>query len=323
MSSLTVSPTEIQFSLNNVTQFKVYMIYQDVYLEIGPSYKLGIGKTTPTEDVHIGGNMHLNNPKNITYNSGFKITVNDSPLAFVPIGTVVIWPVPNNATVIDSMTEESISYAGTSFLSLPRGWIYCEGQFLTKSDFPILYAMIGNNYGESGIYFRVPDYRGLAHGNAPAPGIVNRDTNVPSQNMYGSYARPVSIGTIDNASINLGHLPQHRHYGTSTEANGSKTHNHSQSIPGLSLTDRPRGGDPDPRQAINFGFASPISVAQAWFGTGPSPYPGPYEVTTSSTSIRHNHNNISGTSMIRTQTYNPSINLEQPFICLRYIIRIF
>ena len=64
MSILTVSPSEISFSLNNATQFKLYMIYQDVYLEIGPTYKFGIGKTTPAEDIHIGGNMHLNNPKN-------------------------------------------------------------------------------------------------------------------------------------------------------------------------------------------------------------------------------------------------------------------
>lgn len=295
MSILTVSPSEISFSLNNATQFKLYMIYQDVYLEIGPTYKFGIGKTTPTEDIHVGGNMHLNNPKNITYNSGFKITVSNSPLAFVPIGTIVLWPVPNSATVINSMTLDDSSYA-PYYSSLPYGWILCEGQPLLRTQFPTLFAMIGTLYGSpSGSYFNVPNFKG-------GYGIVNRDVENTRRQLNGKYLRS-DDGDVDINVFELtaGHLPYHRHFGTSgttDSAAAARRHRHSVNY----VTSGTTGG---------IGGGSSCANSSRFYQNSPS------------TTLSHNHNGITNTNISRSVAYNPSINLEQPYICLRYIIRIF
>ncbi len=294
MSILTVSPSEISFSLNNATQFKLYMIYQDVYLEIGPTYKFGIGKTTPTEDIHVGGNMHLNNPKNITYNSGFKITVSNSPLAFVPIGTIVLWPVPNSSTVINSMTLDDSSYA-PYYSSLPYGWVLCEGQPLLQTQFPTLFAMIGTLYGSSGNYFNVPNFKG-------GYGIVNRDVGVGTCALSNKYIRSQDI---TNFKLTVGHLPNHRHYGgISSKVNGARNHNHSQRIHDWNRNGGGSGGTTSPSPDNSKTTGPPINLNEDY------------------TPLTHNHAGITGTSMDPIPA-NSSVNLEQPYICLRYIIRIF
>jgi microcystin-dependent protein len=266
------------------------MIYQDVYIEIGPSYKFGIGKTTPTEDIHIGGNMHLNNPRNITYNSGFKITVNNSPLAFIPIGTIVLWPVPNNATIINPMTDDDASYAGPNYSCLPYGWVFCEGLSLLRTQFPTLFTMIGTLYGStSGSFFNIPNFKDNGYG------IVNRDVGNTTRQLNNKYIRPSADGTINSFTLTAGHLPQHRHFGKSSETNGADNHRHSQTI-----HDWNRNGG----------------------GSGGTTSPDKLSGTTDPTILNHNHSGITGTNMNPTPA-NSSINLEQPYICLRYIIRIF
>lgn len=40
------------------------------------------------------------------------------------------------------------------------GWLYCDGSSYRRTDYPLLYAAIGNNYGGAALNFNVPDLRG-------------------------------------------------------------------------------------------------------------------------------------------------------------------
>lgn len=63
-----------------------------------------------------------------------------------------------------SMFGEVKTFAGADS-SIPPGWLLCNGQEVLKTDYPDLYATIGDTYGipspSSSLYFRVPDLRGL------------------------------------------------------------------------------------------------------------------------------------------------------------------
>jgi len=292
MSEFYVAPEEIKFSLNNIVKYRIYNIYTDIYIELGSGVKFGINKTTPTEDIHIGGSLHLNNPLDVKYNSGFKITVNNNPLAFVPIGTIVLWPVPNTSTVINPMLYENESYAGNYYESLPYGWILCEGQSLSISEFPILYDIIGKNYGGSGSFFRVPDF-------SDGYGIVNRDTTNTSRNMYAVYDRPVTDGDINNYILTTANLPQHRHRGTTGESTDHVLPFHQHNYKTVSGCTGGIGGGDQRAECAN--VSGRTSGAQT---------------------LQHNHNGIQNTTLIRSGIQS-AVNLEQPYIVLRYIICIF
>lgn len=50
------------------------------------------------------------------------------------------------------------AFAGSA---LPEGWLWCDGQGVSKNEFPALFAAIGTTYGGTGSpMFNVPDYRG-------------------------------------------------------------------------------------------------------------------------------------------------------------------
>jgi microcystin-dependent protein len=63
-----------------------------------------------------------------------------------------------------SIFGEISAFGGTAS-KIPIGWVACEGQEYLKTDYPNLYDAIGDTYNvpapSSGLYFRVPDLRGL------------------------------------------------------------------------------------------------------------------------------------------------------------------
>lgn len=44
--------------------------------------------------------------------------------------------------------------------AVPSGWALCNGQTLSTSDYPQLFALIGHRYGGDGATFALPDMRG-------------------------------------------------------------------------------------------------------------------------------------------------------------------
>lgn len=93
-------------------------------------------------------------------------------------------------------------------------WLWCNGQEVSQSAYPQLFAIIGNAFGIASApgLFKLPDYRNaFLRGYASAIGV------------------PSAQGGADTAAITLGitHLPAHTHTITNltTTANGRHKHN--------------------------------------------------------------------------------------------------
>jgi hypothetical protein len=94
----------------------------------------------------------------------------------LPIGTMM--PVFQDSTEDDKWGNLS-GKADSRF----HGWIWCNGDFVDKNDFPLLFEVIGKNYGATvadNDLFRLPDFRnrkvlgtGTIDGNSSASPIVN------------------------------------------------------------------------------------------------------------------------------------------------------
>lgn len=92
----------------------------------------------------------------------------------VPIGCIVMFP----------------------SLTIPLGWIECNGQVLSKTTYPELWEIIGYTYGGSLDSFRVPDLRGLF-----VRGLDKKRTD-EAQNLY-------DINKVDpTAGRNVGSLQE-------------------------------------------------------------------------------------------------------------------
>jgi hypothetical protein len=68
---------------------------------------------------------------------------------------------------------------GGPILNMPSGWIACEGQELSKDEYPDLFEAWGYGWGGSGPVFRVPDgrgrfFRGVDHGSGIDPDAAGR-----------------------------------------------------------------------------------------------------------------------------------------------------
>ncbi|TNE61136.1 MAG: hypothetical protein EP335_16930 [Alphaproteobacteria bacterium] len=91
-----------------------------------------------------------------------------------------------------------------AFSQAPSGWLSCNGDLLTITDYPLLFDEIGTAYGGDGTtQFGLPDLRGRV------PVCVN-DT----------YQRGQKIGTQGNV---LGAVPSHTHSLNVMNADGSKS----------------------------------------------------------------------------------------------------
>lgn len=70
-------------------------------------------------------------------------------------------------------------FAGTY---APYGWLYCQGQSLSTTQYQALYAVIGNTYNPSPLpnYFNLPNLPGFAPmGQGTGPGLTPRQLGVP------------------------------------------------------------------------------------------------------------------------------------------------
>ena len=262
------------------------MNYTDQYIEIGPNTTMGIGITQPVYPLHTK-NIYLNQLKNITSTSGFKIQVASSPLSMVPIGTIVLWALPLNAYVTNPMDTQTQTY-------LPKGWLPCNGQSLNRLEYPDLFNLLQYDFGGSGDSFLLPDFRADNEGSYA---ICNRlNTSVLLNNTtyrnkrFGGDRNGSSIKSIQLLADNL---PTHYHYNSSTNnANGYNNHGHNFNYQNT-------GNDGDAR-------AGPFEI------TGE----GTFTSTSSDSSVSHYHGYTIGMTTPGTQR----INMEQTYLTLSYII---
>jgi microcystin-dependent protein len=117
----------------------------------------------------------------------------------VPVGTVVAFAGP-----IDNM---------------PKGWLLCDGNLVQRTEYPQLYAAIGNSWGGNSTHFNLPDMRGMflrgvAGTSDEDPGKGNRTvtkTGGNSGNLVGSKQQDDFLS--------------HKHTGTAESTGSAHKHN--------------------------------------------------------------------------------------------------
>jgi microcystin-dependent protein len=115
-----------------------------------------------------------------------------------------------------------ISFTGFDHL----GWIKCDGTYVSKTEYALLYNVIGDKYGSSGDLFRLPDAQGRV------TGIVG----TPSGAVGTAHAIGTVTGTETHTLI-INEMPAHKHgsvdVGGNSNGDGNTTtngaHNHTGS----------------------------------------------------------------------------------------------
>ena len=99
-----------------------------------------------------------------------------------------------------------------SFNFPPKGWAFCNGQFLPINQNQALFSLLGTTYGGNGqTTFALPDVRG----------------RIPIH-MGNGHTLGEKAGT-SSVTVNIQQLPQHVHFAQATNANGT------QAVPGASV----------------------------------------------------------------------------------------
>ena len=182
-----------------------------------------------------------------------------------------------------------IPFAGNA---TPAGWVMCNGQQISKTTFPALFAVIGYTFGgNGGDLFGTPDLRGRViagvdtMGGAGAAGILTKST---IQGCDGSTLG--NIGGEQAHQIQVAELPTHTHNFSGQTGTENQQHNHS--LP---------------------------NAAAGTAGGGGGPLFGSSSQTTGFENQAHNHNFSGGTD--GGSGGNQFHNIVQPTMVLNYLMR--
>ena len=132
---------------------------------------VGIGTTTPVEKLDVIGNIKT---IGLTINNGgalhdFLIKSNAAGVVGFRKGHGGIG-LRYIICVEGGFTPDTVNNAGGSYISEikifagnfpPSGWMFCEGQYISRSTYAILFSLVGTTYGASQTTnFGIPDLRG-------------------------------------------------------------------------------------------------------------------------------------------------------------------
>jgi microcystin-dependent protein len=134
---------------------------------------------------------------------GTYTTISNEPMHAVPYARHAANGVPVGTVV---------AYAG-DMNNIPEGWKLCDGSSVLKTDYPQLYAVIGDAWGTSGSSFNLPDLRGRFLRGVDQG--TSRDPNAAAR---------TAINTGGNAGDAVGSL----------QGDAYRSHNHGVTDPGHS-----------------------------------------------------------------------------------------
>ena len=148
---------------------------------------VGIGTTTPVEKLDVIGNIKANG---LTINTGgspydFLLKSNGAGVVGFRKGHgglglryIICFDgiMPDTAVIQEGPFISEIKIFAGNFA--PSGWLFCEGQYVSRTTYPALFALLGTTYGfSSATTFGIPDLRGavpVGEGTSPAGYIWNR-----------------------------------------------------------------------------------------------------------------------------------------------------
>lgn len=136
--------------------------------------KVGIGTTSPTEVLHVAGNLKVTG----------SVEVGVASLA---LGTGFI--------------------AAYSVAAPPSGWLACNGSAVSRTTYSDLYALIGTTYGagDGSTTFNVPDLRGRTLIGTDGLAAGSFTANLGTLDNIGG------IGGAQNHTLTTAELPSHTH----------------------------------------------------------------------------------------------------------------
>ena len=178
--------------------------------------------------------LRMTNGLTLTYNATSMILPNATNLA-VGAGDVVTmlslgsgnWRLLNSVPASGSALPPGtmVDFGGTT---APGGWLLCNGQAVSRTGYPLLYATISTLYGvgDGSTTFNVPDFRGRTAlgndtmGSSAAGRITTATVATPSTNGGSGGAQTHTLTTAQ--------LPSHAH----TASCGGESTDHSHYISG-------------------------------------------------------------------------------------------
>ncbi|KAB8044650.1 phage tail protein [Janthinobacterium aquaticum] len=109
---------------------------------------------------------------------------------------------------------------GVGFSFPPRGWMTCNGQLLSVSNYSALFALLGTQYGGDGMStFGLPDLRGRV---AVGQNLTTTADRIQGNNgtAGGTMSSTVIASGTATAALTVANLPSHNHPATFTAGSG-------------------------------------------------------------------------------------------------------
>jgi microcystin-dependent protein len=234
--------------------------------------------------------------------------LHDVQISSPSAGQVLTRNSSNNAWVNVQATPAGVisQFAGAS---APTGYLLCQGQAISRTDYSALFAVVGTTYGagNGSTTFNLPDLR----------------TRVPvGQNSSGTFATLGATGGDETRTLAIGNLPSHTHSFSATTSSDSHTHTFSgtTSTAGAHAHGIYIGGTQlaygNGTQGFGSGLGSMFGGSNGFQAASAGAHTHTYSGTTSSDSHTHTVSGTSGATGSGT-----AFGIVQPFVVLNYIIK--
>lgn len=248
---------------------------------------LVVNNSVICEDINAN-NLHANNiaVNNLVTNDLSSNTINVNQLNSNKLNVTDDVYINNN---IYTPVGSILTYSG---VSAPGGWLLCNGNEVSKAQYPRLFAVIGNLYGSP-----------VNSNNFVLPNLADR---IPVGKSGSNNV--ADVGGASNVTLSVANLPAHSHTGT-TNSNGF--HTHSITDPGHTHSQTTNQDDYNEWGGSPPSFADDAGNSVTW-----------NNINSSTTGITIN----SGGAHTHTFTTDStgsgnSIDIRNKYIVLNYIIR--
>lgn len=203
--------------------------------------------------------------------------------------------------------------------TLPTGYLWANGQAVSRSTYAALFSIIGAGYGagDGSTTFNVPDLCGRAPFGADDMGGIAAKGRVTSAGS-GIGGSLTSFGGVQSVTLTTAQIPSHTHTGTTGTQSANHTHSYSGTTSGQSQTHTHSQSISDATAALTPGGTS--------FHTGSGG-----AVQTGNASVDHTHT-FSGTTGNESATHTHSFVTDgagdgglhtnmPPALILNYIVK--